>query len=255
MKKIFLTFIVGVILFLGANSLPGTARAQTCGGENQVCCTTGSPCNDSSLTCQRYNVGDYCVKPVNRTQNCYGNGRLGNCCAEGATCVDGSICNSTTKNWVCDLPSNCGDLGKTCCTGITKCFYGVCAGDNTCTNNPESRTGVNNSSGSSNTGNNEIHGSCGDDFINTAIGCIPISNSNALIGFILKWGLGIGGGIAFLLILVAGFQIMTSRGDPNRLKAGQELMTSAIAGILLLIFSLIILRIIGFDILKIGFFK
>jgi hypothetical protein len=87
--------------------------------------------------------------------------------------------------------------------------------------------------------------------INTAIGCIPITDQNALIGFFLKWALGIGGGIAFLLILVAGFQIMTSRGDPNRLKAGQELMTSAIAGILLLIFSLVILRIIGVDLLKI----
>lgn len=87
--------------------------------------------------------------------------------------------------------------------------------------------------------------------INTAIGCIPITDQNALIGFFLKWALGIGGGIAFLLIIFAGFQIMTSRGDPNRLKAGQELMTSAIAGILLLIFSLVILRIIGVDLLKI----
>lgn len=86
--------------------------------------------------------------------------------------------------------------------------------------------------------------------INTAIGCIPIDDPNALIGFFLKWGIGIGGGIAFLLILVAGFQIMTSRGDPNQLKAGQELLTSAIAGLLLLIFSVIILKIIGVDILQ-----
>lgn len=91
--------------------------------------------------------------------------------------------------------------------------------------------------------------------INTAIGCIPIDSPNALIGFILRWAIGIGGGIAFLLMLAAGFQIMTSRGDPNQLKAGQELMTSAIAGLLLLIFSIVILRIIGFDILNIQNFK
>jgi len=49
---------------------------------------------------------------------------------------------------------------------------------------------------------------------------------------------------------------MTSRGDPNQLKAGQELLTSAISGLLLLIFSLVILRIIGVDILNIpGFSK
>lgn len=97
---------------------------------------------------------------------------------------------------------------------------------------------------------------CSDgNSIDTAIGCIPIGDQNALIGFFLKWGIGIGGGIAFILIIFAGFQIMTSRGDPNRLKAGQELMTSAIAGLLLLIFSLIILRIIGFDILNITAFQ
>ncbi len=86
--------------------------------------------------------------------------------------------------------------------------------------------------------------------INTAIGCIPINDTDELIGFILRWAIGIGGGIAFLLIILAGFQIMTSAGNPDRLKAGQELMTSAIAGLMLLIFSVFILKIIGVDILK-----
>ena len=92
----------------------------------------------------------------------------------------------------------------------------------------------------------------GVDGINTAIGCIPYTDQSLLTAFFLRWGLGIGGGIAFILILVAGFQIMTSRGDPNRLKAGQELMTSAIAGLLLLIFSIFILKLIGVDILGIS---
>ena len=85
--------------------------------------------------------------------------------------------------------------------------------------------------------------------INTAIGCIPISDTNAFIGFILRWAIGIGGGIAFLLILYAGFMIMSSSGNPERLKAGQELLTSAIAGLIMLIFSVFILRVIGVDIL------
>lgn len=85
--------------------------------------------------------------------------------------------------------------------------------------------------------------------INTAIGCIPINDTNAFLGFILGWAVGIGGGVAFLLIIVAGFQIMTSGGNPDRLKAGQELMTSAIAGLIMLIFSIFILRLIGVDIL------
>jgi hypothetical protein len=86
--------------------------------------------------------------------------------------------------------------------------------------------------------------------INTAIGCIPMSDTNEFIGFILRWAIGIGGGIAFLLIVFAGFQIMTSAGNPERLQAGRELLTSAIAGLILLVFSVFILRTIGVNILR-----
>jgi hypothetical protein len=96
----------------------------------------------------------------------------------------------------------------------------------------------------------EVFEGCEEGSINTAIGCIPINNTDEFIGFILKWAIGVGGGIAFLLIILAGFQIMTSAGNPDRLKAGQELMTSAIAGLILLIFSVFILKIIGVDILE-----
>ncbi len=71
------------------------------------------------------------------------------------------------------------------------------------------------------------------------------------MGFILKWAIGIGGGIAFLLIIYAGFMLMTSQGNPERLQAGKELMTSAISGLILLIFSIFILKVIGVDILGI----
>ncbi len=86
--------------------------------------------------------------------------------------------------------------------------------------------------------------------INTAIGCIPFGDTNAFVGFILRWAIGVGGGIAFLLIIIATFQIMSSSGEPERLKAGQELLTSAIAGLIMLIFSIFILKVIGVDILK-----
>jgi len=93
--------------------------------------------------------------------------------------------------------------------------------------------------------------------INTAIGCIPVMGTiEVFLGWILKWAIGIGGGIAFLLIVYAGFMIMTSQGNPERLQAGKELMTSAISGLILLIFSIFILRVIGVDILQIpGFGK
>lgn len=91
--------------------------------------------------------------------------------------------------------------------------------------------------------------------LNTAIGCIPVlSTKEAFLSFVLKWAVGIGGGIAFLLIVYAGFMIMTSAGNPERLKAGQELLTSAISGLILLIFSVVILKIIGVDILGLDSF-
>jgi hypothetical protein len=43
--------------------------------------------------------------------------------------------------------------------------------------------------------------------------------------------------------------IMSSSGNPERLKAGQELLTSAISGLILLVLSVFILKFIGVDIL------
>jgi len=90
--------------------------------------------------------------------------------------------------------------------------------------------------------------SCG---IQTAIGCIPVEDINDFMAWILKWAIGMGGGVAFLLIVYAGFIIMTSHGDPKRLSAGQELLSSAIMGLILLIFSVFILKLIGVDLLGI----
>lgn len=90
--------------------------------------------------------------------------------------------------------------------------------------------------------------------INTAIGCIDPSGSGIFQSF-FAIGSGIAGGIAFLLIILGGFQMMTSAGNPEQLNAGKELVTSAVAGLLLIIFSVFILRIIGVDILGIPDFK
>ena len=84
----------------------------------------------------------------------------------------------------------------------------------------------------------------------TAIGCIPTS-LDGFLKTILPFGMGIGGGIAFLLMLFGALQIMTSAGNPEKLNAGKELITSAIVGLLLIIFSIFLLRLIGADILGI----
>ena len=89
-----------------------------------------------------------------------------------------------------------------------------------------------------------------DTSINTALGCIP-TEPGALFGKFFSFGIGIAGGIAFLLILFGGFQILVSAGNPEQMAAGKELVSSAIAGLLLVIFSVFLLRIIGVDILGI----
>ncbi len=75
------------------------------------------------------------------------------------------------------------------------------------------------------------------------------------INNILPIAMGLGGVIAFLLIVFGGFQIILSAGNPDRVKAGKEMITSAIAGLLLIIFSVFILRLLGHDILEIPGFK
>ncbi|MFA5024746.1 MAG: hypothetical protein WC523_07410 [Patescibacteria group bacterium] len=76
------------------------------------------------------------------------------------------------------------------------------------------------------------------------------------VNVILKYAMGVGGTVAFILIIAGAFQIILSAGSPDRVKAGKEMITSAIAGLLLIIFSVFILRLIGYDILQIpGFSK
>ena len=84
--------------------------------------------------------------------------------------------------------------------------------------------------------------------VKTAIGEIatnPEGFVKSLFGFLLS----ISGGIALLLIIRSGYQVMMSQGDPEKLKEARERLTSVIVGLLFLIFSLVILELIGVDIL------
>jgi hypothetical protein len=85
----------------------------------------------------------------------------------------------------------------------------------------------------------------------TAIGCIDTNNPGVFVGKLLGVGVGTAGGIAFLLIMIGGFQIMTAAGNPEVMNAGKELVSSAITGLILIIFSVFLLRIMGYNILGI----
>ena len=82
----------------------------------------------------------------------------------------------------------------------------------------------------------------------TALGCIP-ADPKELIKRIFPYLLGIGGTIAFGFIIFGGIQVMTSSGDPEKIKGGKELITSALTGLVFIILSLFLLKLIGVDIL------
>ena len=84
----------------------------------------------------------------------------------------------------------------------------------------------------------------------TALGCIPTAPTN-FAGWILARAIGLGGGIAFLLMIFGAIKILTSAGNPEGIKAGGETISSALMGLIFLIFSLFLLKLIGVDILKI----
>lgn len=95
----------------------------------------------------------------------------------------------------------------------------------------------------------ELQGKCNEGYVSTAIGCIPITILTSLTSFFLAWLLGVGGGIAFLTFIVAGIQILTSSGDPAKLANAKSLFMSSISGIILLVFSIFMLRLIGVNVL------
>lgn len=84
--------------------------------------------------------------------------------------------------------------------------------------------------------------------VNTALGCLNIAGPQ-MIQTLVGWGIGIAGGIAFLMLIYAAFLVTTARGDAKTVKAGQELITAAITGLVLIAFSVVILNFLGVNVL------
>lgn len=85
----------------------------------------------------------------------------------------------------------------------------------------------------------------------TGIGCVPVGLGAFISEYVMTFGIGFGGIVAFGCILYSAFQIQTSQGSPEKIKNAQQTMTSCIMGLILLIFSVFILQVIGVDILRI----
>ena len=94
----------------------------------------------------------------------------------------------------------------------------------------------------------------GKEGIKTGLGCIP-TDPTGLVEKILQIAIGVSSGIALLLLIAGSFKILTSSGDPKAVMGAKDTITSAIAGLLLILLSVAILNIIGFNILGIPFFE
>ena len=208
-----------------------------CASLGQSSCTgTKFSCvRDTGQTACAENYGGTCKISCNPSSESTigGFGNLGCVTPTARCCVPSNVCKTqydgTCKNSCNGDEQEVGGRGQLGCSG----FNAQC-----CTLTDEARA---------------ADPTCGENGggIDTAIGCIPVENPEDFIGYILGWAIGVGGGIAFLLIVVAGLQIMTAQGQPDKLQAGRELLTSAISGLIMLIFSVFILRIIGVNILGI----
>lgn len=99
-----------------------------------------------------------------------------------------------------------------------------------------------------NSGVDPTEGCAGGKSINTALGCIPFEQ-DAFIPAFLKFIMGIAGIIALVIMIIGSVTVMTGGGNPEQVKKGKELFTGAVIGILFIIFSVVILRIIAGDII------
>ncbi len=84
----------------------------------------------------------------------------------------------------------------------------------------------------------------------TAVGCID-RKPQSIVKRFMEIGLGVGGAICLLMCLSAGFMITTSQGNPTQVNEAREMITSAIIGLLFIIFSVFILQFIGVTIFNI----
>jgi hypothetical protein len=90
--------------------------------------------------------------------------------------------------------------------------------------------------------------------VETELGCIP----NDPAGFVSKFygiGLSMIGGISILFIIYGGYIILTSQGNPDKIKNGKSYVIYAVIGLFLAIFGFVLIKLVVVDILHIPGFE
>lgn len=251
-KKILLSFVALFLLFepyRQAHAENIICKIQSSSTVDR-CVQTGADCPAGRVpekSCSDYRLGEGCPASIPCIQHTLGNiscrvqisaAGIDRCVSTGGGCPGGQTSSKSCGDFI-------PDRGDACPSSIPCKYITTSTGQGP--NNVCAYAG-------NDTKKNECNRCMDNSGAWTAIGCIQTQPSE-FIKKLLQFGIGIGGGIAFLLILFGGFQMMTSAGNPEKLNEGKELVSSAIAGLLMIVFSIFLLRLIGFSILGIPGFK
>ena len=76
-----------------------------------------------------------------------------------------------------------------------------------------------------------------------------------VVSTVLRYLIGISGGLFLLVFIRAGYRMVSSQGNPEAIKEARESITSAIVGFLFLLFSFVILEVIGVDLFQLPGFN
>ncbi len=264
----FVLFLVPVLLFTFTNNIMAACTdSSMLYNEHSTTCNSLYDCNDhlSSLDIRASQVNDY----LDYCEGTYG----GNACTEIVNIPGGQIfvnCYNKINQPTPTTPpaQSCGFMGGICCQDEQNTFFcrsgqgGPKVEGTSCTCSTVEPTVVPTFINATPTPDPYVEGTLGTntmdmfcdyegkDGINTALGCVPVE-TRAFTMWLLSIMFGVGGGIAFLLMVFGFVVIMTSNGDPKKVQGGKETVTSAITGLLVIIFAVFLLRLIAYDILRI----
>ncbi len=209
----------------------GTSYTSTCSSLGQVCNTLSDCCSGIP----------YCGGGISGAGAC---STTLACGGPGATCTSSNPCctGDTCNNGDC-VQNICSQTGQPCSITTGKennCCSGVCTNSKCIAGTPVPPPPPDPCP--------KQNGIC--TIIDTAVGTIDVSTPGAFVKAAFGVILSVSGAIAILIIIFSGYGIMFSQRDPERIKGSQEMLTSAIVGLLFMIFSVTILHIIGYDIFR-----
>jgi hypothetical protein len=250
-----LSFVIFLLITFASNLNPPTVKAVPAG---EACCPDGYGFVHGA--CMSQNVVRFCgivsmaIGAVNQQQAYY----LDSCFrAYSAGVKVDNFC-----NFLVSPGRESYDIEIRACEAIRdqiaqdnvleiSCDSGLACRDNMCTSidvpgifNLCSQAKVDNN------GVNPCTECVGKDGLWTAVGCLP-TQPNELIPRLVQFFIGIAGGIALMLMLVGALRLSLSAGNPDALKVAKEMITNAIAGLVVIIFSAVLLQVIGVEIFKI----